>query len=46
MVSLLIVALALIGVIGYLSYQISTFRKQQQYSQLPMSGTEMVERPF
>lgn len=46
MVTLLLVALGLIGVIGFLSYRIGTFRKSQQYSQLPMSGTEMVERPF
>lgn len=45
MATLLVIALVLIAVMGYMSYRINNFRKEQQYSALH-SGTEMVDRPF
>ena len=36
---LLVVALILVGIVGYLAYRVSEFRKMQQYSQLMSSGT-------
>lgn len=45
MATLLVIALALIAVMGYMSYRINNFRKEQQYSELH-HGTEMVDRPF
>ncbi len=45
MSTLLVIALVLIGVMGYMSYRINNFRKEQQYAALNQ-GTEMVDRPF
>lgn len=44
LVTLLLVALALVGVVGYLAYRVSTFRKHQYHDLAYPPATEMVDR--
>jgi hypothetical protein len=45
LITLLIIALILVGAVGFLAYKVTEFRKVQQYSSYSsLPGTEMVER--
>jgi hypothetical protein len=47
MIFLLIIAVVLVGFVGFLAYRVTEFRKQQAYSHLPRGGDmELTDRQF